>query len=233
MREAVLQEVVLRAADIGGQVNMVRSRFLGKLNMDSISIDQSLLMRESTDFQEVDLTGADIGAHVSMNGLMFRGLLKMNLISIGGDLFMHDVIFGEVSLIAATIAGHVAMNSSTFQGNLIMNSIGVSETQKMTRMPTRRFLLGLRNDWTGGLELFDAPALTEVGAHVVRLHQLTRFLRHHPVAPAFGFDLAVVECHRLDPPQPPQPGHDMPHRALAQPPALLPYQHSPELVLAP
>ena len=48
-------------------------------------------------------------------------------------------------------------------------------------------------DRTGGLELFHTRPLREADAHVVRLHQLPRFLRLHPVTPAFGM---VGNCRR-------------------------------------
>ena len=126
MRDAVFQEVLLRRADIGGQVALVKSRFLGMLDLISISVKENLDMRESADFQNVDLRDADIGADVSMSGSTFRGLLDMSSVSISGDLFMHgNGIFGDVRLIAATIAGHVVMDRSTFHGKLDMNSISV------------------------------------------------------------------------------------------------------------
>ena len=105
-------------------ISLEGSKFDGDLNMDSISVGDSLLMREA-EFGKVVLRGAKIGGQLSMSGATFKGKLNMNAVSVGSSLFMGNAEFGKVDLTGAKIGGQLSMSGATFKGKLNMDSISV------------------------------------------------------------------------------------------------------------
>jgi hypothetical protein len=83
-----LRVVDLRGARIGDQLSIKGSNFNGKLDMDSLQVDGSLLMRNRAVFAEVDLRGARIGHELTLDGLKFKGNLNMESLWVGEHLFM-------------------------------------------------------------------------------------------------------------------------------------------------
>ena len=132
MRRTEFDEVILRGAKIGGQLDMEGSTFKGKLDMNSISTGGSLFMRR-TEFDEVILRGAKIGGQLDMEGSTFKGKLDMGSISVGDSLLMPAKEFGETILRGAEIDGQLNMEGATFEGKLDMDSISVGDSLFMRR----------------------------------------------------------------------------------------------------
>ena len=162
---ARFNNVVLNGAKIGGQLSMEGSTFNGELNMNAISVGDSLLMQNAAGFNTVDLAGAKIHGQLSMVDSTFNGELNMNSISVGTSLLMHDAArFNTVDLIGAKIGGQLSMVGATFNGELNMNAITVGSSLLMTNDAkfNNVFLRGanievdlymLGSTFTGGLDM--------------------------------------------------------------------------------
>ena len=85
-------EVNLRGADVGKQISLDGSTFEQILNMDSVSVGDSLLMREA-DFGEVRLTGAHIGTQLSMTDSVVRRSMIVDSVTIENNLFIRGSDF--------------------------------------------------------------------------------------------------------------------------------------------
>ena len=72
---AEFADVVLRGAKVGGQIDMVGSKFTGTLDMDSLVVGSSLLMRGGAEFAEqVNLIFASIGSNLDLSGAKLESL---------------------------------------------------------------------------------------------------------------------------------------------------------------
>ncbi len=85
MGQTEFEEVILRGAKVGGQINMIGSTFRGTLDMDSVSVGKSLLMREKAEFEEVKVIFSRIDANLDARGAML-GNLDLTGTKIGGEL---------------------------------------------------------------------------------------------------------------------------------------------------
>ena len=131
-QQAEFDEVVLRGANVGGQISMSGSEFRGKLNMGAVSIGQSLLMGKQAEFDEVVLVGATVGGQISTSGSKFNGKLNMDSVSIKRDLFMHEQAeFGEVVLVGARVGDQISMSGSKFNGKLNMGAVSIGQSLLM------------------------------------------------------------------------------------------------------
>ncbi len=113
-------------------VSFIRSRFEGKLDMDSATIGGNLFIHHAH-FKEVRLVGLTVGGQLAMDGSKFKGKLNMNAASIGGSLFMRGKAKFEknVDLRIANIRGDLQMNGSRFDCNLEMDSTSIGESLHM------------------------------------------------------------------------------------------------------
>ena len=113
-------------------VSFIRSRFEGKLDMDSATIGGNLFIHHAH-FKEVRLVGLTVGGQLAMDGSKFKGKLNMNAASIGGSLFMQEKAKFEknVDLRIANIRGDLQMNGSRFDGKLEMDSTSVGSSLLM------------------------------------------------------------------------------------------------------
>ena len=106
MREAGFDEVVLKEARVGGQLNIEGATFKGKLNMSPISVGSNLLMGNEAEFNEVGLIGAKIGGQLSMDGSIFK------------DMLYHGLYLGRRQ------PDHEGARNSTSQPTLMFLSVG-------------------------------------------------------------------------------------------------------------
>jgi hypothetical protein len=128
MRHGEFAEVDLASAHVGGQLTLFGSKVTGKLNMDSLHVEQHLIMRAQAEFAEVKLTNAHIGGQLALESSKVTGKLDMNGIRIERSLFMHnEAEFGEVDLTTAHIGGQLVLNSSRVAGKLNMNGVRVEQ----------------------------------------------------------------------------------------------------------
>jgi hypothetical protein len=65
---AEFAEVILRAAKIGGQLDMTRAKVTGTLNMDAASIGSDLFMSEGQFTQPIEIFFAKIGGNMDLRG---------------------------------------------------------------------------------------------------------------------------------------------------------------------
>jgi uncharacterized protein YjbI with pentapeptide repeats len=126
---AKFKEVDLTGAKVGGQVSLVGATVEGKLEMNSLEVTQSLLMREGAKFKEVDLTGASVGGQISFVGATVEGKLNMNGLEVTQHLLMREgAKFKEVELTNARIGGQVSLIGATVDGKLDMNGLAVAQS---------------------------------------------------------------------------------------------------------
>ncbi|MFQ5672717.1 MAG: hypothetical protein ACE5G9_06445 [Nitrospinales bacterium] len=96
-------------------ISLNKSTFSGELIMDSLRVEDSLLMRDGAQFNEVILRGAKIGRQLNMGNSTFSGELNMEKLQVGDDLFMHHVeseFLETVNLVMAKIGGSLVLAGS-------------------------------------------------------------------------------------------------------------------------
>ncbi len=134
IQKAEFANVVLRGAKIGGQLNMIGSKFCGKLEMDSLQVDGSLFMseyiveseegiiiwRDGAEFAEVDLRGAKVGDSISMAASIFKDKLDMSFLQVGGSVYMREgAKFDKPVFMAfAKVSHNVDLSGSIFPSEL-------------------------------------------------------------------------------------------------------------------
>ncbi len=105
-----------------------------KLEMDSITVGDDIVMCGVTDFNEVDLEAAHIGGTVYMTGVKV-GTLEMDLITIDDDLLMrYGSDFKDVDLARAYIGGNLDMTQAEV-GKLDMDSIAIGGNLLLRQLP--------------------------------------------------------------------------------------------------
>ena len=125
-------DVLLRRLETPRLILFSGSKFVGKLNMNSVKIGQDLLMHEGAEFAAVDLTGARIDGVLDTMSSKFTGKLNMGSLRVGQRLLMGPrAEFAEVDLIGAKIEGQVDMIGSKFTGKLEMNNLHVGQSLLM------------------------------------------------------------------------------------------------------
>jgi hypothetical protein len=116
-------------------ISLERSKFTGQLIMESLQVEDSLLMRQG-EFAGVDLRGAKIGGQLNVEGSKFTGQLNMNGLQVESHLFLtHQGEFAGVDLTAAKIGGGLDMRSK-FNGQLVMEVLQVEGSLFMMRSAT-------------------------------------------------------------------------------------------------
>ena len=153
--KATFGKILLRGAQIKGQLAMIGTTVKGTLDMGSVSVDGALLMGSSeedggtfkTTFGKILLRGAQIKGQLAMIGTTVKGTLDMDSVSVGGALLMRATVFEEairkaqiksqlmryatlmraavfeeVILRGAQIKGQLAMRDATVRGKLDMTS---------------------------------------------------------------------------------------------------------------
>jgi hypothetical protein len=125
--KAKFADVYLRKAQIGGNVDMTGSHFIGdKLHMGGASVQGQLSMNEVVAFHEVDLSGAAIAADVDLSGAEFDNRLNMNWARIGGNLSAEGAHFIDgLSLSHAIIEGSLILARTSFAANLNLKGVHV------------------------------------------------------------------------------------------------------------
>jgi len=125
-------DVLLRRLETPRLILFSGSKFVRKLNMNSVKIGQDLLMHDGAEFTEVDLTGAGIEGVLDTMSSKFTGKLNMGSLRVGQRLLMGPrAEFAEVDLIGAKIEGQVDMIGSKFTGKLEMNNLHVGQSLLM------------------------------------------------------------------------------------------------------
>ena len=113
------------------------STFYGKLDMESVTVEGSLFMRDGAEFnQAVVLRGAKVGGYIDMVGSTFKGTLYMHSVTVGGSI---DMEYGakfnhQVVLVGAKIGNALNMSGSTFNSLLDMESVTVGGSIDMDFM---------------------------------------------------------------------------------------------------
>ena len=98
--------------EIDGQIDMNGSKVAGTLNMDAVSVSDSLFMGEGTEFRDVVLSGAHVGGRIEMTGVKVNRTLNMDAASVSRDLYMREgAKFKEVILRGAQIGGQLDMQA--------------------------------------------------------------------------------------------------------------------------
>ena len=114
-------------------VSLSGSCVIGALDMNIISVGDSLYVSDSAAFEEVDLRGAHIGGQLNMEGATVRGTLIMDSVSVGRSLLMRSTTFEEVDLREAHIGGQLNMDDATVRGTLIMNAVSIGSALFMRK----------------------------------------------------------------------------------------------------
>ena len=119
-------------------ISLKGSKFNGELIMDSLQVDNYLLMRDNAEFNYVSLLNAKIGSALEMDGSKFRDKLVMQRLEVENNLYMrYGAEFEDVVLSRAKIKGNLELSGSTFR-TFDMTGTGI----------VREFRLSSKNEGT-------------------------------------------------------------------------------------
>jgi len=92
--------------------------------MNSITIDDSLLMRDKAEFAEIELVAAHVSGQLELSGSKVTGKLNMNGIRVDQSILMDNKAeFAEIELVTAHISGQLNLSDSKVTGKLNMSSL--------------------------------------------------------------------------------------------------------------
>jgi hypothetical protein len=126
---AISSYVDLIGAHVGGQLNLNQSKVSGALYMNSLRVEQSLVM-DNAEFADVNLMYAHVGS-LELYGPKVTGTLYMNGLQVDRDLVMDNAEFARVDLIGAHVGGKLSLNESKVTGTLYMNGLQVDRNLVM------------------------------------------------------------------------------------------------------
>ena len=151
---ASFQDVVMRGAQIGGQLSMSEAVIGGKLDGRSMSVEQDLIMIDAKVEGLVELTmirvadgvnlsgatlsglnlnGATVGGQLLMRGSTLTGTLEMEGITTGGSLHMNQGSWYEdVVLRDARIGGHLDVRNAAIRGQFNGGQLSVGQDVVLT-----------------------------------------------------------------------------------------------------
>ena len=125
-------EIVLKTAEIRGDLSMTDSHVTGLLNMNGARVGGTLFLRDAT-FNGVDLTEVTIGRQLSTRGSTFKGSLNMGSLATGSHVFMNQgSSYADVDMQDARIGGHFSLSGAEFLGEFYGGSISVEQDLIMT-----------------------------------------------------------------------------------------------------
>jgi hypothetical protein len=99
----------------------------GMLNMNSLQVHESLLIRDKATFAEVELDGAHVGRNVELMGLTVSATLSMTALRVDQTLGVSDATFAKVTLNDARIGGDLLMEATAVTGRFSMSGLRVDK----------------------------------------------------------------------------------------------------------
>jgi uncharacterized protein YjbI with pentapeptide repeats len=120
-------ELSLARAHIDGQLRLSGAKVDGKLDMESLSVGQSLLMTEEARFSEVKLINARIGVQLILENSRVSGRLEMNGLRVERNLQLMRADLADVVLSGARIGRQLDLTGSTVHGRLDCILVQVDE----------------------------------------------------------------------------------------------------------
>lgn len=126
MHDAQLSgDLGLVRAYVGNELSLTGTAVSGMVDMNTIDVGRTLLMRDKAHFKDVDLGAAHVGS-LEFNGSTVTGPLNMNGIRVDQHLLMRDKAqFNTIDLTAAHIGGRLELSNATVTGALAMEAIQV------------------------------------------------------------------------------------------------------------
>ena len=123
-------DVDLSKAQVGN-VLFLRGATVASIDMNGLSVGQTLFMDGNAQFTEIDLEGAPNGGQRVLNGTTVTGLLTREHTHVDQDLIMNDKAqFKDINLISAHIGETLDLSGSTVTG--MLNMYGLSIGQGLT-----------------------------------------------------------------------------------------------------
>jgi uncharacterized protein YjbI with pentapeptide repeats len=118
--------VDLIGANVGGQLSLNGSQVTGTLNMDSLRVEEALLMEKvpagNAEFTAVNLSYAHVGSQLGLRGSKVTGTLQMNGLQVGRNLLMINAEFEKVELTGAHV-NSLDLGRSKVTGMLEMSGL--------------------------------------------------------------------------------------------------------------
>ncbi len=127
LRQAKFTQLILRGAQINGQLDMSGSIFSDTVDMDAIKVRASVFL-DRAQFREVRLRGATVGGQLDLGKSTFNGKVDMDSVSIERNLLIRDVKMAALNLLNAKIKGQVDIRDSSFSGELNLDSMDVARS---------------------------------------------------------------------------------------------------------
>jgi hypothetical protein len=115
--------VILRGANIGGNLETIGSTFEGKFDGDGLEVGRSLFLRGGAVFKDnVILRGANIGGNLETIGSTFEGKFDGDSIKVEGYLFLRGgaVFKDEVNLMSSHINDSIQLQGSRFEKDVCL-----------------------------------------------------------------------------------------------------------------
>lgn len=129
-RSRFTADVRMRDAKINGVFLLEGSKFEGALDMERLSIEQSLFIRGGAHFDgEVVLADALVGGQLDAEGSQFQRAVNMERLSVKKDLFLRNGAYfsAEVNLRSASIKGYLDASGAHFKRSLEMEGLSVGK----------------------------------------------------------------------------------------------------------
>ena len=83
--------MILLGAEVGGGLDASGSTFEAALNMDNLTVEQSLFLRTGATFKgDVILNGAKVGGQLDASGSTFGAALNMDSLTVERNLFLRE-----------------------------------------------------------------------------------------------------------------------------------------------
>jgi hypothetical protein len=176
MHAGTFADVILQSAHVGGTLSLTGARVTGRLNMDSLRVDQTAFLSRSAEFAgpvnfifaklgHLELAGGHFHADVDLTGTQILGELRLGLSrhepaqwSEKSTLILRNVRVDSIQDLTNAWPSYLELDGFMYRNLGGINAAGDS----MAHRPTGWF-----KDWLGKQQLY-APAPYEQLAAVLR-----------------------------------------------------------------
>lgn len=153
MQDGRFAHVVLKTAEIDGDLNLSRSRVADDVNMNGSTVHGTLFLKAAT-LRGVDLTNATVGRQLNAASSKFSGTFEAASLSTGGHVLMNKgARFADVLLRGARIGGQLSLSGSSFAGRLDGESLAVGQDVHMSNVQFERAAEIPLSKIAGGLDV--------------------------------------------------------------------------------
>jgi hypothetical protein len=176
------KEVVLRRANVGGQLIMIGASVMDTLDMDGLQVAQHLFLRSAV-LANVTLQGAHVGDQLHMQNVTVNKALNMDSLQVGHHVFLNDSILVKGAILrSAKILGQLTMERAIVADVLNMDDLQVGASLFMREIVLFEKASLIYVVVGGNLDLSDGwfSSMNLSGARINQALRLGSKTRHRP-----------------------------------------------------